>query len=517
MATVPLSGTDIRLLSGIPFSNDYKNTRWFDTVTEQTNYFLSKSVVQVIAESTFQRIDGYNFISVSNSIDALWGTNYVMFRNTSYNSKWFYGFVTKLEYKNKNTTYVHFEIDVFQTWKFEMDFKPSYVIREHCQLWNTDGSPVLNTVDEGLNYGTEYDTIYVNEFSPNGGYKWLVIISKTLMHTDTPSITPVVVGLPQPLSIYLVPFMDDDTVPNIHFDGTGDFGIGDATISKPTDVLKALYIDESAVNNIVSLYITDFTGIPVVASSGLLTFPDNGNEIQSVAVAGFNCLYVKKVLNFSSQEYTIETKYNGYKTVKESKLLMYPYTSLTLSDFKGNQATYKNEYIKNTDLKLLFKGSLGTSNKTSYGISDYNYADPNLSLKDWLSDSTALINNEPNDVPIITDMLSAYLQGNRNSIINQKDAITFNGKMDLMGGTLGALGSTAMGNGLGVATGVTGMIKGVGNTIFQLQGINAKIKDISNVPPSITKMGSNTSYTIGNDYNGVFIIKKQIKDEYIKN
>jgi hypothetical protein len=103
MATVPLSGTDIRLLSGIPFSNDYKNTRWFDTVTEQTNYFLSKSVVQVIPENTFQRTnEGYNFISVSNNIDALWGTNYVMFRNTSYNSKWFYGFVTKLEYKNKN-------------------------------------------------------------------------------------------------------------------------------------------------------------------------------------------------------------------------------------------------------------------------------------------------------------------------------------------------------------------------------------------------------------------------------
>jgi hypothetical protein len=199
MATVPLSGTDIRLLSGIPFSNDYKNTRWFDTVTDQTNYFLSKSVVQVIAESTFQRIDGYNFISVSNNIDDLWGTNYVMFRNTSYNSKWFYGFVTKLEYKNKNTTYVHFEIDVFQTWKFEMDFKPSYVIREHCQLWNTDGSPVLNTIDEGIHYGTEYDTVKIDNYLPYPNIYFLVIVSKTALHLTSTPITPVLNGSPQPL------------------------------------------------------------------------------------------------------------------------------------------------------------------------------------------------------------------------------------------------------------------------------------------------------------------------------
>jgi hypothetical protein len=85
-----------------------------------------------MTENTFQKIEGKNFISVKQNIDALWGVNYVMFQNTSYNVKWFYGFVTKLEYKNATTTYVHFEIDVLQTWMFTMNFKPSYVVREHC-------------------------------------------------------------------------------------------------------------------------------------------------------------------------------------------------------------------------------------------------------------------------------------------------------------------------------------------------------------------------------------------------
>ena len=49
MATVPVSGTNIRILSNIPFSSDYKHTRWFDTQTEQTNYFLGKNVVHSMA------------------------------------------------------------------------------------------------------------------------------------------------------------------------------------------------------------------------------------------------------------------------------------------------------------------------------------------------------------------------------------------------------------------------------------------------------------------------------------
>jgi hypothetical protein len=180
MATVPLSGTNIRLLSGVPFSNDYKHSRWFDTSSAQESYFLGKTVVHSMTENTFQKIEGKNFISVKQNIDALWGVNYVMFQNTSYNVKWFYGFVTKLEYKNATTTYVHFEIDVLQTWMFTMNFKPSYVVREHCQLWEVDGSPVLNTLDEGLNYGNVYETVNVMNLKPYDGVLFLVIVAKSL-------------------------------------------------------------------------------------------------------------------------------------------------------------------------------------------------------------------------------------------------------------------------------------------------------------------------------------------------
>src|SRR5690606_16405740 len=177
MATVPVSGTNIHFLRNVPFSNDYKHTRWFDTLTQQTNYLLGKPRVHSMTQATFQRLEGKHFIKADKSIDYLWGLNYLMFQNAQYNNKWFYAFVTNLEYRQRNTTYVYFQIDVLQTWRFEMNFKPSFVVREHRPLWNSDGTPVINTVDEGLNYGTDYDIVYSHHHIENNGYRFLVIVT----------------------------------------------------------------------------------------------------------------------------------------------------------------------------------------------------------------------------------------------------------------------------------------------------------------------------------------------------
>jgi hypothetical protein len=49
-----------------------------------------------------------------------------------------------------------------------------------------------------------------------------------------------------------------------------------------------------------------------------------------------------------------------------------------------------------------------------------------------------------------------------------------------------------------------------------LQGIQAKQKDIANMPPQMVKMGSNTAFDYGNNVQGLYIIKKQITSEYRK-
>jgi hypothetical protein len=535
MATVPLSGTNIRLLSGVPFSNDYKHTRWFDTQSTQEDYFLGKTVVHSISQNTFQKIEGKNFIACNSNIDSLWGTNYIMFQNASYNTKWFYAFVTKLEYKNPGTTYVHFEIDVLQTWMFSMTFKPSYVIREHCQLWNTDGSPVINTVDEGLNYGSNYETVNVINWKPYNNVLFLVIVTKSLLHKKviTDPITnadktlnpkdfyPNINSAPQPLCYYVHPFKLDGSLPTCW-----DENDENIILSKPIDVLRAMYEMDDAINNVVSIYITDYMGFNLdVDSSGTLRFPStNFVEVDIMyEVAGstddhyLQTLFVNELKQYEAKAVTFTNKYADYRTVKESKLLMFPYTTLLLDDLKGNRQTLKNEYIKGDDLIINVRGSLGTSNKTSYSIDNYQVKD-NIEPADlFLSNlENAVLNNNPNDLPILTDMLGAFLQGNRNSIQNQLNSTIFSGYMNTMSGVISGASSAVTGNAQGVVSSGMGIVGGMANTYFQTQGMIAKQQDINNTPPSLSKMGSNTYFDYGHNLSGLYLIKRQITPEYQK-
>lgn len=519
MAVVPVSGSNVFFKKGVPFSNDYKHTRWFDNVGDQFNYFSTRPTVHSMGEVTFMENNGKNYVSADASIDELRDVNYMMFQNTAYNNKWFYAFVTKLTRKTSNTTYVYFEIDVLQTWRFQMTFKSSYVVREHCPLWNPDGTPVINTIDEGLNYGTEYETVKVDRFIPNDGIRFLVIACKKAVHgTMKDKVLPSLVGVGQPFSYYIVPFVDNDQVVNATIQGESH------RMTTLIDTLAALYKDDKMTNNIVTMFITEQTGLRYTTGQNesgyginfssdnqVVEYAETGAEAEGVA----KMVYVSDCKQFIPKNKLIGNKYDGYRTSSESKLLMYPYTVLTVDDMKGNRRDYKNEYISRPDITVVAKGSLGTSNNVSYSISGYNM-DVNDPTHQFMTDEWALHNINPNDVSIMTELISAFIQGNKNQLHNQVDQISLNGTAGFAQSLLGAGGNIASGNMVAGASSGISAVKGAGSTVLQLQSINAKIDDIRNVPPSINKMGSNTSYDVGNGFNGLFLIKKQIKPEYQK-
>lgn len=542
MAVLPLSGTNIRFLSGVPFSNDYKNTRWFTTFTEQINYFNNKVKVHTEEKANFQRMGDEVFILANIGIDDIRSANYVMFQNSSYSTKWWYGFVTRLEYVQRNTTKVHIQLDVIQTWIHDFDFKPSMVVREHCKLWNNDGSPVVNTVEEGLDYGKEYDIVDVNEYRPANGIYYLVVASKSMLHNDLtpearlfateeepepePEPTPETEnkiqaslnGAPQPLCYYILPFkLDGSVVPT----SVGGSSVGNSGIKT---VLSNLYSHTAAVNNIVSLYVTEHLGYNPSYANGGVNFSSDSFEVARISSDGeggaenLNLVYLTNVARYEGLTRNCGSKYEGFRPVKESKLMMYPYQLTVLTDFKGNQFEIKNEYISGNVLNVRVMGSMGTSNKVAYTLPDYltHSLGSSEDLRIPVSINNSIINNNPQDVPIINDLLSAYLQGNRNSIENRQNSIIFNGVMGALGGAIGGIAQAGGANPMGVAGAGVGLVSGAGNTVLQLQGIEAKQQDISNVPPSLQSMGGNTAFDFGHSYTGFAIVKKQIKAEYTR-
>ena len=126
--------------------NDYKNQLTFSSATAQINYFNS------VIEHTFDNytyIKKDNVVKVGKNIDEIIDCNYLFYKNTGFTNKWYFCFITNMEYVNENCTRITFETDCYQTWLFQIEYKKTFVEREHV---NND-SIGLHTVPENLETG----------------------------------------------------------------------------------------------------------------------------------------------------------------------------------------------------------------------------------------------------------------------------------------------------------------------------------------------------------------------------
>jgi hypothetical protein len=514
MAVTP--ETEIKLLT-VPFDSSYKHILDFNDSDEQTDYFRKK-VNFTFDFFTYQREE--RSMKVPINLDKILNCNYVMYQNSNFNRRWFFAFILEKRYINPETTELIIVQDVWQTWQFDIEFKPSFIERMHTNRWY-NGSPVINTVDEGLNYGSEYDIVSIDRFHPSDDIFFLVIVTKqTLKEME---YDPTYNGIMQPLVFYVQPFKLDGTVPPVKIGGVTHPAINLETL------LQMLYLSENAQSNIVSLYITDYIGVDI-GFNGTVNLDGAEFESQLFPQADTPIIKVKTIKQYETKSKTYTDKYSGFSSVTESKLMMYPYMLTMLSDGKGNQIVYKNEYINSPDLTVICRGSLGTSNKVAYSVHGYlqSLTEPNGHVTNL---KNAVINNESNDVPIITDLLSAYLQGNKNTIALTKAQTEFNQDIQLATGITNTVQSAGAGAIAGATTGgiaggvLGGIVGGTENALntystyqnyqYQLQGELAKQKDIANTPPSISGLGNNSYFDYGNNITGIYIIKKQIKQEYM--
>ena len=138
--------TQIRLLK-VDLSMDESNELTFSNKSAQTDYFLSLTHDTEQDNCTYMRKDGV--IRYPKHIDSILKYNYVMYKNNHYSNKWFYAFITNMEYANDGMTNISIKTDVFQTWQFDINYKSCFVEREHV---NND-TVGLHTVPEGLETG----------------------------------------------------------------------------------------------------------------------------------------------------------------------------------------------------------------------------------------------------------------------------------------------------------------------------------------------------------------------------
>lgn len=149
--------TNIRLLKDVPLDSTYEHTIYFDNATAQYNYFISLQKYN-LTNYTYQRVNK-GIARVGIKADNLYDCNYLMFQNTAFGNKWFYAFISSVEYVNNECSEITFEIDVMQTWFFDCEPDYCFIEREHSLTDNVGDNIIPENVDCGEYVYNDYGKI----------------------------------------------------------------------------------------------------------------------------------------------------------------------------------------------------------------------------------------------------------------------------------------------------------------------------------------------------------------------
>ena len=143
MSYIRPTGT-IQLFRGINLDNRYMHTLYFANTNNQTAFFdslvdadLSFGENNTYRDKTPQSYirPGIGIVRLKVGADRVQNVTYMRFNNNRSPSKWYYCFVTSINYVNENMTEISYEIDVMQTWFFQGGgINPCMVIREHVSV-----------------------------------------------------------------------------------------------------------------------------------------------------------------------------------------------------------------------------------------------------------------------------------------------------------------------------------------------------------------------------------------------
>lgn len=309
--------TEIILIKA-PIESDNLNHLNFANRQAQLNYFQS---LPRLTYEKYTYVRQNSSVTISGDADTIMRYNYMMYKNTSYGNKWIFAFITNVTYQGNDVCTVQFRTDVFNTWYFDITFKPSYIEREHT---NNDaiGANILNEdTSEGeyiCNAGTEIPIYNVND-----GY-WIAVqcsdapgAIKTVLDTDA----RVYGGVQQGAWLFLI-------------DGVG------AGAAANFDQIIEWFNATNKIDAIMGMYIVPRAFAP---------------DAQDISVTGLSYHAVISKLPKSTMPYvmgnasvSINTTLDGY-TPRNNRLYCYPYNYIKLSNHAGNDTVLRWEEFYTND------------------------------------------------------------------------------------------------------------------------------------------------------------------------
>ncbi|MBR2551227.1 MAG: hypothetical protein IKE92_14715 [Clostridiales bacterium] len=142
----------LQLYSGIRLDPTYTHTLSYESPTAKENFWGNTGTGTLMKHNLtarqYQRVNS-GVCEVALSIDKVYDINYMRFQNTDFSNRWFYAFVTRVEYVNNSNSRLYYELDVLTTFYHDWTFYQCFVERMHAAT-DTAGD---NLVEEPIKFG----------------------------------------------------------------------------------------------------------------------------------------------------------------------------------------------------------------------------------------------------------------------------------------------------------------------------------------------------------------------------
>lgn len=299
--------TNVYLCKNVPLNNTYQDTIQFNSQTEQAQYFYDHAYIR-FDNFSYQR--ELSAIRVPRNCEVLNGVCYAAYQNANFGNKWFYAFVTRIEYVSPNTSLVYLEQDYFQTWWWDFDLDECFVERE-TPATDTPGDNLLPEPVSGL------------------VYKRTGIMSDLSSDMD---------GIDPNAFCYVL-----------------------ATTLNPDGTSVKGYVTQSvftgAIYKVYNIYQIE------ALANDLQNWPA-GKENAVLAIYTFPLPYAitnddNNLVNCATKNYTYDIPTtNGSYTPRNKKLLTYPYTYLCVDNNQGQTKEYRYELFTSANAQFECTGSI---------------------------------------------------------------------------------------------------------------------------------------------------------------
>ena len=295
--------TTIGLLHNVPLDPTYDHTIYFATLAAQRAFFQTK-IKYSFDNQTFQRTTK-GVLQIRANVTTIYDCNYLIFKNPRTingvtHEKWWYAFITNVEYVNENVSKVSYQIDVMQTWFFDYQLEMCFVEREHTISDNL----FENTVEENIELG-EIIVDGVQHYDMNDMGVCILISRKPAGASASVVPSKCLFGMYTPVNIVM-------------FDSP-------SAISSIDN-----YIESYQEDDIVCIY-----QFPLFMLGDYDVIAQDEHRIQPASIPEYPVTAEFNLTPHTSQ-------LDGY-TPKNNKLFSYPYNYITLSNNSGQTADYRWE------------------------------------------------------------------------------------------------------------------------------------------------------------------------------